>query len=111
VTAHATGAGLDTEALDRLRAAIEGDIDAGLYDGAVVMLGRHGELGLHEAIGWAERDTGRETQTDDIFRVLSLTKAFTNTLTQARARNAPCHRGHSLSGQTSIITPIAAMGS
>ena len=80
MTAHATGAGLDTEALDRLRAAIEGDIEAGLYDGAVVMLGRHGEVALHEAIGWAERDTGREAQTDDIFRVLSLTKAFTNTL-------------------------------
>ena len=56
MTAHATGAGLDTEALDRLRAAIEGDIEAGLYDGAVVMLGRHGEVALHEAIGWAERD-------------------------------------------------------
>jgi CubicO group peptidase (beta-lactamase class C family) len=80
VTAHATGAGLDTEALDRLRAAIEGDIEAGLSDGAFVMLGRHGDVALHEAIGWAERDTGREAQTDDIFRVLSLTKAFTNTL-------------------------------
>jgi CubicO group peptidase (beta-lactamase class C family) len=80
VTAHATGAGLDSEALERLTAAIEGDIDAGMYDGAVVMVGRHGEVALHEAIGWAERDTGREARTDDVFRVLSLTKAFTNTL-------------------------------
>jgi CubicO group peptidase (beta-lactamase class C family) len=80
VTAHATVAGLDSEALERLVAAIEKDIDSELYDGAVVMLGRHGEVALHEAIGWAERDTGREMRTDDIFRVLSLTKAFTNTL-------------------------------
>jgi CubicO group peptidase (beta-lactamase class C family) len=80
VTAYATGAGLDSEALARLTAAIEGDIDRGIYDGAVVMLGRHGEIALHEAIGWADRDAGRAARTDDVFRVLSLTKAFTNTL-------------------------------
>jgi CubicO group peptidase (beta-lactamase class C family) len=80
VTAHATVAGLDNEALERLVAAIEADIESELYDGAVVMLGRHGEVALHEALGWAERDTGRVMRTDDVFRVLSLTKAFTNTL-------------------------------
>ena len=80
MTAHATTAGLDGEALERLTAAIEADIDAGTYDGAVVMLARHGEVALHEAIGWADRDAGRAARTDDVFRVLSLTKAFTNTL-------------------------------
>jgi CubicO group peptidase (beta-lactamase class C family) len=80
VTAQATGAGLDSDALERLTASIERDIDGGLYDGAVVMLGRHGEVALHEAIGFADRDAGRPARTDDIFRVLSLTKAFTNTL-------------------------------
>jgi CubicO group peptidase (beta-lactamase class C family) len=80
VTAHATGAGLDSDALERLTASIERDIDGGLYDGAVVMLGRHGEVALHEAIGFADRDAGRAARTDDVFRVLSLTKAFTNTL-------------------------------
>lgn len=80
MTAQATDAGLDTEALQRLTAAIEGDIDAGVYDGAVVILARHGEIALHEAIGWADREAGRPARTDDVFRVLSLTKAFTNTL-------------------------------
>ncbi|MEA2179789.1 MAG: hypothetical protein QOG77_3086 [Solirubrobacteraceae bacterium] len=80
MTAHATGAGLDSDALERLTASIERDIDGGLYDGAVVMLGRHGEVALHEAIGFADRDAGRAARTDDVFRVLSLTKAFTNTL-------------------------------
>jgi CubicO group peptidase (beta-lactamase class C family) len=79
MTAHAIGE-LDTDALDRLTAAIERDVEEGLYDGAVVVVARHGEVALHEAIGWAERDTGREMQRDDVFRVLSLTKAFTNTL-------------------------------
>jgi CubicO group peptidase (beta-lactamase class C family) len=46
----------------------------------VVMLARHGEVALHEAIGWADRDARRAARTDDVFRVLSLTKAFTNTL-------------------------------
>jgi CubicO group peptidase (beta-lactamase class C family) len=80
VTAYATTAGLHGEALERLTAAIEADIDAGTYDGAVVLVARQGEVALHEAIGWADREAGREARTDDVYRVLSLTKAFTNTL-------------------------------
>jgi CubicO group peptidase (beta-lactamase class C family) len=82
MTLHATqtDAGLDDDALERLVAAVDGDIQAGVYDGAVLMVGRHGEPALHTAVGWADRDGGRATRTDDVFRVLSLTKAFTNAL-------------------------------
>ena len=38
-------------ALDRLRARVERDIEEERYDGAVLIVARHGEIGLHEAIG------------------------------------------------------------
>jgi CubicO group peptidase (beta-lactamase class C family) len=72
--------GLDGRRVARLVEAIERDVDAGTYDGAVVLLARGGEIGLHQAIGYADRDAGREARTDDVFRILSTTKAFTNVL-------------------------------
>ena len=60
MTAHATGAGLDTRGARPADAPRSRPTSsAGLYDGAVVMLGRHGDVALHEAIGFADRDTGR----------------------------------------------------
>jgi CubicO group peptidase (beta-lactamase class C family) len=72
---------LDRLALDRLRLAVECDVETGLYDGAVLIVARGGQIGLHEAIGYADRGTGRRARADDVFRILSLTKAFTNLLT------------------------------
>ena len=47
--------GFDTTALARLRTAIEGDIELGRYDGAVVLVARDGEVGMLEAIGSRSR--------------------------------------------------------
>jgi CubicO group peptidase (beta-lactamase class C family) len=88
VTATATP-GLDATRLYRLTEAIERDVDAGTYDGAVVLVARDGEIALHEAIGWADRDAGRAMRPDDVFRILSTTKALTNVLVLAAIE-----RGH-----------------
>lgn len=72
--------GLNAETLDLLEATIRKDISDGAYDGARIIVARHGEVGLDATIGWADRAAGRELQRDDVFRVLSLTKAFTNAL-------------------------------
>lgn len=72
--------GLNAETLGLLEATIRNDISDGTYDGARIIVARHGEVGLDATIGWADRAAGRELQSDDIFRVLSLTKAFTNAL-------------------------------
>ncbi|GGZ25271.1 class A beta-lactamase-related serine hydrolase [Streptomyces nitrosporeus] len=71
---------LDAKALSRLTAEIERDIDAGSYDGVHLILARHGEIALNAVIGQAERATSRPLEHDAVFRILSLTKAFTNTL-------------------------------
>ncbi|MDR7303988.1 serine hydrolase domain-containing protein [Haloactinomyces albus] len=73
-------ADVDRKALARLTAEIGGDIERGDYDGVTIILARHGEVVLRETLGYAERATQRPLQPDDIFRVLSLSKAFTNAL-------------------------------
>lgn len=72
--------GFDAAALGRFEDAIRQDIDAEIYDGAVVRIARHGELAFDKAIGFADRAAGREAAADDVFKVYSLTKAFTNAL-------------------------------
>jgi CubicO group peptidase (beta-lactamase class C family) len=72
--------GLDVAALERLSAAIRADVEAGSYDGAVIAVARGGRVGLHEAIGYAHRESKRPASVDDVFRIFSTTKAFTNVL-------------------------------
>lgn len=71
---------VDRRALGRLTDEIARDIEAGSYDGVHVVLARHGQVVLDETIGYAERATGRPLEPDAVFRVLSLTKAFTNAM-------------------------------
>jgi CubicO group peptidase (beta-lactamase class C family) len=79
-TLEHTKTGLDPVALQRLRDQIRRDVDDERYDGAVVIVARGGHVGLHEAIGFADRAAGREARPDDVFRIFSTTKAFTNAL-------------------------------
>ncbi|WP_092808257.1 serine hydrolase domain-containing protein [Rhodococcus globerulus] len=76
-----SSASLDQDAFQRLRASISADVDAGRYDGAVIAVARNGEIGLHEALGFADRAAGRTASLDDVFWIFSMTKAFTNILT------------------------------
>ncbi len=80
---HAQETRLDAEALARVVAAIEADVEAERYDGAVIVVARGGEIGLHEAIGFADRAAGRPAGKDDVFRLLSVTKAYTTALVLA----------------------------
>ena len=73
-------AGLDPNRLAHLEAVIEADIAANRYFGAVVAVARHGELGLFEAIGYADESASRPLAKDSVFSLFSLTKAFTNVL-------------------------------
>jgi CubicO group peptidase (beta-lactamase class C family) len=73
-------AGLNMDQLKRLSAAIHRDVEADLYDGGVVIVARHGIIGLHEAIGFANRAANRPCCIDDVFNILSVTKAFTDVI-------------------------------
>src|SRR6185436_10959009 len=54
-TTDPTDLGLDPVRLERLTAAIESDVAAELYDGAVVLVARVGQVALHDAIGLGDR--------------------------------------------------------
>lgn len=71
--------GMSGTQLKNLVTAVERDIEKGLYHGAVLIVGRHGEVVLEEAIGSTNASTGRPAKLDDVFRVLSISKALTNT--------------------------------
>jgi CubicO group peptidase (beta-lactamase class C family) len=72
---------LDAAALQRIVETITRDIENERYDGANIIVARNGRIGLHAALGYAERATKRPSAADDVYRLLSLTKTFTNVLT------------------------------
>jgi CubicO group peptidase (beta-lactamase class C family) len=75
--------GLSPERLERFAAAVRRDVDNGLYDGAAVVIARHGVVGLEEAFGFADRATKRPCRVNSVFQILSVTKAFTDALVLA----------------------------
>jgi len=73
-------AGLNAGQLSRLAAAVQGDVEADRYDGAAVIVARHGVIGLHKAVGFADRAANRRLRIDDVFNILSVSKAFTDVM-------------------------------
>ena len=88
--------GLDTAQLDRFMTVISNDIERQQYDGAVVVVGRGGKVALHQAIGFAERASGRQAQTDDVFCLFSVTKTLTGAAVLARIDR----------GELALTTPV-----
>lgn len=71
---------LAAERLLYLKEVIEGDVKKGLYYGAVILVARHGVVGLHEAIGYGNVKTKQALAKDSVFSLFSTTKALTNVL-------------------------------
>jgi CubicO group peptidase (beta-lactamase class C family) len=72
--------GLDPARLMDLRAAMLADIRRQRYLGGVLLVARHGQIGLLEAGGHADENRMRPVHTDSVFSLLDITKAFTNVL-------------------------------
>jgi CubicO group peptidase (beta-lactamase class C family) len=72
--------GLERRFLEVLDETIRADIARGDYHGANVIVARHGEIAMRGCYGLAEVETGRPTQPDDVYRILSMSKGFTNAL-------------------------------
>jgi CubicO group peptidase (beta-lactamase class C family) len=68
---------MDSDRLDRISRSIEADVEAKRYDGGVALVARHGKVVFHEAVGFAERDSGRAAHVDDVYHLFSVTKTFT----------------------------------
>jgi len=94
---NAAELGFDPSRLERLTRSIEADVGAERYDGAVVLVARRGEVALHQAVGFAERASGRAARTDDVFCLFSVTKTFTAAAVLARVDR----------GEIQLTTPVA----
>jgi CubicO group peptidase (beta-lactamase class C family) len=96
-TADPREVGVDPERLERLAAAVEDDVAAARYDGAVIAVARGGRVVFHRALGFAERASGRRARHDDVFCLFSVTKTLTAATVLARVDR----------GALSLTTPIA----
>ncbi|GAB3254433.1 serine hydrolase domain-containing protein [Arthrobacter pigmenti] len=72
--------GFERRFLEVLDETIREDIERGDYHGANIIVARHGEVAMCGSYGVADIETGRPTQRDDVYRILSMSKGFTNAL-------------------------------
>ncbi|MFB6784584.1 serine hydrolase domain-containing protein [Streptomyces sp. NPDC056352] len=72
--------GVERRFLEVLDDTIRADIENGAYHGANIIVARHGEIALRGTYGLADVETGRPTRRDDVYRILSMSKGFTNAL-------------------------------
>lgn len=72
--------GIEPRFLKVLDETIRADIDRGDYHGANIIVARHGEIAMRGSYGMAEVATNRPTRSDDVYRILSMSKGFTNVL-------------------------------
>jgi CubicO group peptidase (beta-lactamase class C family) len=71
-------AGMSSERLERMDAAIHAYVDAGRTPGVVTLIARHGKVVHVDAYGKADLESGRASRPDDIFRMYSMTKPITS---------------------------------
>lgn len=77
-TARPEDAGISSERLARVRAAMQRYIDRGDVAGTVAMIARRGRLVHFESQGVADLETRRPMKNDAIFRLASMTKPITS---------------------------------
>lgn len=77
-TAKPEEVGLSTERLARIGPALNRQIDAHSFPGAVALVARKGRIAYFEAIGRLDPKTGTPMAKDAIFRLYSMTKPFTS---------------------------------
>lgn len=66
--------------LDNLAEAVRADIASGRYFGASFIVARHGEIVLDLTEGHADAEGTRPIESDSVFSIFSITKAFVNVL-------------------------------
>ena len=73
-------AGFSLERLARAKAFIQGYIDAGKHYGAEIVVARHGEVALHEALGYRDSQKTQALEKGAVYSIFSVTKSFTSTM-------------------------------
>lgn len=75
---YAQQAKFSHERLERIDAVVNKHINAGHIPGAAVLIIKNGEIVYNKAFGYADVETKKTMQTDNIFRIASQSKAITS---------------------------------
>ena len=70
--------GLSSERLERISRAIQKSIDESRISGAISLVARRGKIAYVKAFGMADREARKPMQTDNVFRICSMTKPITS---------------------------------
>jgi CubicO group peptidase (beta-lactamase class C family) len=76
-TSVAQRAGFEPTKLTAIVDWLKSDVDSGRIPGAVVLVARNGQIVLHEAVGWADKDKKIAMRRDAIHPIASSTKLIT----------------------------------
>lgn len=71
---------LNESRLARIDQVLQDYVDNGEIAGAVALVQQNGRTVYEHAVGWADKEAGREMHTDSMFRIASQTKALTSVL-------------------------------
>ena len=71
--------GLSSPRLNRIKAAVGQHLSDDKIAGAVMLVARRGEIVYLDSMGWQDRESKTEMQSDSIFRIYSMTKPITCT--------------------------------
>jgi CubicO group peptidase (beta-lactamase class C family) len=77
-TAAPEDLGFSSERLARIGPVIKGEIEKGQYPGAVMLVARKGKVVYFESVGQLDPASGEPMPKDAIFRLYSMTKAYTS---------------------------------
>ncbi|MEO8159045.1 MAG: serine hydrolase domain-containing protein [Betaproteobacteria bacterium] len=77
-TAAPEDVGFSASRLARIAPVIQGEIDKGQYPGAVMLVARKGKVIYFESVGQLDPASGKPMGKDAIFRLYSMTKAYTS---------------------------------
>ncbi|HEX7952654.1 MAG TPA: serine hydrolase domain-containing protein [Burkholderiales bacterium] len=77
-TASPQDLGFSAARLARIAPVIQGEIDKGQYPGAVMLVARKGKVVYFEGVGQLDPAGGKPMPKDAIFRLYSMTKAYTS---------------------------------
>ena len=69
--------GMDAQRLARIPERMKEFVDDGMISGAVMLVARHGDVVLHEAVGHRDTESRDPMRRDTIFQIQSMTKPVT----------------------------------
>jgi len=74
---------MSAERIERVRAFIQGYIDAGKHFGAEIIVARNGKVALHEALGFRDHERKVALKKGGVYTIFSVSKSFTSVLALA----------------------------